>query len=707
MSRKKPDGAMKIAMQSILRDLEFSTPSTNSNNINPQDGEKDTSKSDSSKKATGREELIKNIVEKNKIERKSRAAEQNTLDYEQQKGGLRNKIPVKFSKVGQKSIRKSQAEGVHQIEGTIVSFNKEKGYGFVLPPEGKAIFVHQSGFVDNDHLKLGGHGGEKVMMDITKGQKGPEAVNVKVLDTNHLTVTKTVYNPDTYGPRTPKKTILKEKISTKNPKLEYDLWDIKSYPNIEIAKNTRINPVLLESVSRGILSQDYTNKHQDQIYNGEKGETDLCVGLDFGTSYTKVIIMEQGTRQAYAVPFMTGAENPYLLPSYVYLHEGIFNITGRIGKLISDLKLPLIEGKYKKQHILYATAFLALVIRQTRQWFLQFNAKDFEGFEFNWFYQMGIPASNMRDEKLVSNFSDILTSAVKLSLSPSATITEEDLLKSIHPTNSNSLPGGLKSRAEHGSVTTIPEISAQLHGFAQSNRWDRNRPKFMLVDIGGGTVDAAIVNITNPNRRSFQYNVLKTIVVPLGAKVLHRTRLEWISHSAQFASVKNEIVNYFEGSNGINLIESRILDKVIDYLMYANFPQDFDLDKIFYKKYYKHLGEDLVRPVRSFIDVAPEQWKSLQFIICGGGSLLDIYRNYACDVNKNQSSNLNLDVVQTDLPDNLIAEELPTREYHRLSVAFGLSHLDIGTYVDPANLVPYEAPTSHSSEDSFISKDMM
>jgi len=715
MSRKKPDGAMKIAMQSILSDLEFPISSTNSHNINPQDRNKNISKTGPAKQAIGREELIKSIVEKNDAEKMSRDAEQNALDYEHRTEGSRNSIPAKTPKEVQKSTRRSQIEGVRQIRGSIVWFNKEKGYGFILPPEGKSIFVHKSGFLSNDHLKLGDHGGEKVVMDIAQGQKGPKAVNVKIISTNKLIVIKTVYDhdpetydPETYGPKTPKGTNPKEGTSTKTPKLEYDLWDVKSFPKIGIAEKTCFNPALLESVKRGYLSQDYTTKNQEQVYSGKKGETDLCVGLDFGTSYTKVIIMEQGTRKAYAVPFMTGTKNPYLLPSYVYLHEGKFNITGHSEKLISDLKLPLIEGEYKEQHILHATAFLALVIRQTRQWFLKCNAKNFEGFEFNWFYRMGIPASNMHNEKLVSNFSNILTSAVKNSLLPNDTITEEHLNKSIHSANDDSLSGDLATQDEHSSIAIIPEISAQLHGFAQSNRWDRNRPKFMLVDIGGGTVDAAIVNITNPNRRSLQYNILKTIVVPVGAKVLHRTRLKWIGHSLQPAKVKNEFANYFKDSNSSSLIESRILDKVSDYLMHASFPSDFDLDKLFYKQYYKHLGEDLVRPVRKSIDVAPEQWKSLQFIICGGGSLLDIYCNYSSDINKNQNSNLNLDVVPTDRPDNLIAEELSEeKEYHRLSVAFGLSHLDIGKFIDPANLEPYEPPTYNGFDDNFISKDMI
>ncbi len=60
--------------------------------------------------------------------------------------------------------------------GTVKFFNNSKGFGFITPDEGgKDVFVHQSGLIDNINE------GDKVSYDVEDGQKGLNAVNVKVI----------------------------------------------------------------------------------------------------------------------------------------------------------------------------------------------------------------------------------------------------------------------------------------------------------------------------------------------------------------------------------------------------------------------------------------------------------------------------------------------------------------------------------------------
>ena len=60
-------------------------------------------------------------------------------------------------------------------EGTVKFFNNSKGFGFIAPDDGaKDVFVHQSGLIDEITE------GDKVSYDVEQGQKGLNAVNVKV-----------------------------------------------------------------------------------------------------------------------------------------------------------------------------------------------------------------------------------------------------------------------------------------------------------------------------------------------------------------------------------------------------------------------------------------------------------------------------------------------------------------------------------------------
>ena len=59
--------------------------------------------------------------------------------------------------------------------GTVKFFNVSKGFGFITPDDGsKDVFVHQSGLIDNITE------GDKVSYDVEQGQKGLNAVNVKL-----------------------------------------------------------------------------------------------------------------------------------------------------------------------------------------------------------------------------------------------------------------------------------------------------------------------------------------------------------------------------------------------------------------------------------------------------------------------------------------------------------------------------------------------
>ena len=65
------------------------------------------------------------------------------------------------------------------ITGTVKWFNDAKGYGFITVENGPDVFVHHSSILGEGFKTLAE--GQQVSFEITKGQKGDQAANVKKL----------------------------------------------------------------------------------------------------------------------------------------------------------------------------------------------------------------------------------------------------------------------------------------------------------------------------------------------------------------------------------------------------------------------------------------------------------------------------------------------------------------------------------------------
>ncbi|KAE9658635.1 cold-shock protein [Pseudomonas fluorescens] len=62
--------------------------------------------------------------------------------------------------------------------GTVKWFNAEKGFGFITPDDKSAdLFVHYSAITGEGFKTL--EEGQKVEFEVSQGQKGPQAANIK------------------------------------------------------------------------------------------------------------------------------------------------------------------------------------------------------------------------------------------------------------------------------------------------------------------------------------------------------------------------------------------------------------------------------------------------------------------------------------------------------------------------------------------------
>ena len=64
------------------------------------------------------------------------------------------------------------------VNGIVKWFDEKKGYGFITVDGGKDVFVHFSAIEGAGFRTL--REGQSVTLEVTQGQKGPQAQNVRV-----------------------------------------------------------------------------------------------------------------------------------------------------------------------------------------------------------------------------------------------------------------------------------------------------------------------------------------------------------------------------------------------------------------------------------------------------------------------------------------------------------------------------------------------
>jgi cold shock protein len=65
------------------------------------------------------------------------------------------------------------------VNGTVKWFDEKKGYGFITVDGGKDAFVHHTAIEGTGFKTLSE--GQRVTLEVTEGQKGPQAAHVKAI----------------------------------------------------------------------------------------------------------------------------------------------------------------------------------------------------------------------------------------------------------------------------------------------------------------------------------------------------------------------------------------------------------------------------------------------------------------------------------------------------------------------------------------------
>jgi cold shock protein len=72
------------------------------------------------------------------------------------------------------------SEETSMVTGVVKWFNAEKGFGFITPDDGGAdVFAHFSAIQSSGYRSLDEN--QRVEFEVTQGQKGPQAANIRPL----------------------------------------------------------------------------------------------------------------------------------------------------------------------------------------------------------------------------------------------------------------------------------------------------------------------------------------------------------------------------------------------------------------------------------------------------------------------------------------------------------------------------------------------
>mgnify|MGYP006270247173 CR=1 FL=1 len=373
-------------------------------------------------------------------------------------------------------------------------------------------------------------------------------------------------------------------------------------------------------------------------------KSQVFLGIDFGTSYTKISIR---TQDSIFFPDWSGIHNgssKYLLPSEISEMKNGSYLIGRAKnaiKLHTNLKQSIIlEDSNSKETRLALIAYLAWVMRYARAWLFKEQEIRISGKDLIWNINIGCPTNTYDVSSAYKAYEEIGPMAWHLSQSESIDKASAE----------GSIETQFISREQLESFDYHPEFAAQIAGYVKSPQ--KRDGLHLLLDAGGGTLDIAIFNVYE---RSYQvvYPIFSSKVSKLGTHYLMRNRFLALGIASPEWADKNETPDTRKFSCDFN-IPIEAAEKA---------DEEFKL----------RIRKDIVDTAQFARQhkVTPLDWKKIStVIIAGGGASLNVYqRSLESALNQLSLKHQNIELIAPDDAQNLDS----TSHYHRLSVAYGLT----------------------------------
>ena len=261
-----------------------------------------------------------------------------------------------------------------------------------------------------------------------------------------------------------------------------------------------------------------------KIINKQK-KPSINIGIDFGTCYSKVCF-EESHKKVFIEFYSNGSRYKHSKVYYDYINKIFYYQKPDNMKSIETIKyfkysmidkslprsiqIPVSHPKTTPE-ILCSIFFLACLIKQSKKYIEQ-HYKRHSISQFEWNINIGVPIDNYSSE-FKAIYDIILQRAIELSEKLDKYSISINLLDNFCQDNLKiSIPGFKES-----PNNTLSELYAESLSFLQDNNVLEGL--YALIDIGGATVDMAVV-YKAPKNNKYKYAIVAKDIQPLGIEIL-------------------------------------------------------------------------------------------------------------------------------------------------------------------------------------------
>ncbi len=401
----------------------------------------------------------------------------------------------------------------------------------------------------------------------------------------------------------------------------------------------------------------------------------INLGIDFGTSFTKVCFRDVGTEETGVVTFGGRSIAGALIPSIVSIDRSGAISVGTSGRGSSG-----VDVRYLKMRLANLTShdeshningidlnldvaarslsrwYLATVIHRAQDWVLKHEAHRAKGRELQWSANVCVPVEHY-DSPAIEVFNRVFAVAWMWAMENAIPQTMDQAIARYEETKRSIRQIDIDCHA-------IPEIAAAVQSFITSR--DAQPGVYIYFDIGGGTVDGVAFNYVNRDGQK-TLNLYSGKVESLGTAVLAN------DHNCDTADLfeKALVTNELSVDDAEQLIEWRKkLQRLVAYVVMTAKKKDG-------RDWLRDKFQDRTRARKILVPLDFSKLVPLIVFVGGGGARSNWYQQSILSTHTDFShGNFGIpryQLTEVPKPSDLDMGALEPAAFRRFAIAYGLS----------------------------------